>query len=330
MQASRLHAFNTFNGLAALALLTASQAVLAQTANYPSKPIKLIVPYAAGGPTDIVARVVGQKLTERINQQLVIENRGGANGIIGMEVAAKAPADGYNLVLGGAGVLGSNPAFYAKLPYDAQKDYAPISLITAAPLLLVVNSSLGVKSVPELVKLARSKPGELSYGSGGLGGVAHLAGELLSYMGGVKTTHIAYKGAAPAFQDLVGGQLAFTFTSTVSAIPHLKSGKIAGIGVTWSKRTPALPDVPSISDFYPGYEVRVWYGFLAPAKTPRPIIDKLNAELEQVIRQPEVSQRFAADGGEAVGGPPEAFAKVIAQEIAIWTRLAKDTGLKLE
>ena len=297
---------------------------------YPGKPIKLIVPYAAGGPTDIVARTVGMKLTERIGQQLVIDNRGGANGIIGMELAAKAPADGYNLVMGGAGVLGSNPAFYSKLPYDAVKDFAPISLLTQAPLLLVVNPSLGVKTFPEFIKLAKARPGELSFGSGGTGGVAHLAGELLNYMGGVKTVHVPYKGAAPAMSDLLGGQIAFTFTSTVAAIPNVKSGKLIGLGVTWAKRAPALPDVPSIADTYPGYEVRVWYGFLAPSKTPRAMVDKLNRELDIVVRHPEVVQRFIADGGEAVGGSPEVFSKVIAQEIAIWTKLARDTGLKLE
>jgi tripartite-type tricarboxylate transporter receptor subunit TctC len=319
----------SIKGAAVAALFAACGAASAQDA-YPSKPIKLIVPYAAGGPTDIVARTVGMKLTERIGQQLVIDNRGGANGIIGMELAAKAPADGYNLVMGGAGVLGSNPAFYSKLPYDAVKDFAPISLLTQAPLLLVVNPSLGVKTFPEFIKLAKSKPGELSFGSGGTGGVAHLAGELLNYVAGVKTVHVPYKGAAPAMSDLLGGQIGFTFTSTVASMPNVKSGKLIGLGVTWSKRAQALPDIPSISETYPGYEVRVWYGFLAPAKTPRPIIDKLNKELDVVVQNPEVTKRFIADGGEAVGGSPEVFAKVIAQEIAIWTKLSKDTGLKLE
>ena len=297
---------------------------------YPSKPIRLIVPYAASGPTDLVARVLGQKLNERFGQQVVVDNRGGANGIIGMELAAKAPSDGYTLLLGGAGVLASNPAFYSKLPYDAQKDFAPISLMTAAPLLLVVTPTLGVKTVPELVKLARSQPDKLSFGSGGIGGVAHLAGELLNYMTGVKTVHIAYKGAGPALTDLLGERIAFTVTSTVSSMPFVKTGKLIGLGVTSAKRATSLPDIPAIGESIPGYEVRAWYGLLAPAKVPRPIIDKLNREISVIIQAPEVVQRFAADGGEAVGGPPEDFAKVISQEIAMWTKLAKDTNLKFE
>ncbi len=317
-------------GILGIACALASGNGIAQSDAYPGKPIRLIVPYVAGGPTDIVARTVGAKLTERIGQQLLVDNRGGANGIIGMEMAAKAPADGYNLLLGGAGVLGTNPAFYAKLPYDAVKDFAPISLLTSAPLLLTVHPSLGVKTFPEFIKLARSKPGELSFGSGGTGSVPHLAGELLGYMAGAKFLHTPYKGAAPAMNDLLGGQISFLFISTVAALPNVKAGKLVGLAVTWSKRAQTLPDIPSISETFPGYEARVWYGILAPAKTPRPIVDKLNRELNQVIQNPEVVQRFAIDGGEPVGGPPEAFARTIAQEIAIWTRLAKDTGLKLE
>ncbi len=310
-------------------LYIATGAASAQDA-YPTKPIRLIIPYAAGGPTDIVGRVSAQKLSERIGQQLVVDNRGGANGIIGMELGAKAAGDGYTLVLGGAGVLGSNPAFYAKLPYDAQKDFAPVILLTAAPLMLTVHPSLGVKTVADLIKVARSRPGQLTYGSGGMGGVSHLAGELLDFMTGVKTVHVAYKGAGPVMIDLLGGQILATYQSTVSAMPHVKSGKLVGVAVTSAKRSQLLPDLPAIGETIPGYEVRAWYGLVAPSKTPRLIIMKLNQELNQVIQNPEVVQRFAADGGEAVGGAPEVFEKVIAQDIATWTKLAKATGLKLE
>ena len=313
----------------AATIVMASPSAFAQDA-YPSKPIRMIVPYAAGGPTDIVGRISGQKLTERIGQQLVVENRGGANGIIGMELGAKAPPDGYTVILGGAGVLGSNPAFYAKLPYDAQKDFAPIILLTAAPLMLTVHPSLGVKTVADLIKVARSRPGQLTYGSGGTGGVSHLAGELLDYMTGTKTVHVAYKGAGPAMIDLLGGQILFTYQSTVSAMPHVKASKLVSVAVTSAGRAKAFPDLPAIGETVQGYEVRAWYGLVAPARTPRAIITKLNQELNQVIQIPEVSQRFAADGGEAVGGPPEVFEKVIAQDIATWTRLAKQTGLKLQ
>lgn len=311
------------------ALSIAAGTASAQDA-YPSKPIRLIIPYAAGGPTDIVGRVSAQKLSERLGQQLVVDNRGGANGIIGMELGAKAPADGYTLILGGAGVLGSNPAFYAKLPYDAQKDFTPVILLTAAPLMLTVHPSLGVKTVADLIKAARSRPGRLTYGSGGMGGVSHLAGELLDFMTGVKTVHVAYKGAGPAMTDLLGGQILFTYQSTVSAMPHVKSGKLVGVAVTSAKRSKLLPDLPAIGETIPGYEVRAWYGLVAPAKTPRPIIMKLNQELNQVIQNPEVVKRFSASGGEAVGGAPEVFGKVIAQDIATWTKLAKATGLKLQ
>jgi len=311
------------------ALCIAAGAAGAQDA-YPSKPIRLIIPYAAGGPTDIVGRVSAQKLSERLGQQLVVDNRGGANGIIGMELGAKAPADGYTLVLGGAGVLGSNPAFYAKLPYDAQKDFAPVILLAAAPLMLTVHPSLGVKTVADLIRVARSRPGQLTYGSGGMGGVSHLAGELLDFMTGVKTVHVAYKGAGPAMTDLLGGQILFTYQSTVSAMPHVKSGKLVGVAVTTPKRAKLLPDLPAISETIPGYEVSAWYGLVAPAKTPRPIITRLNQELNQIIQLPEVEQRFAAGGGEAAGGGPEVFEKLIAQEIVTWTKLAKATGLKLE
>ena len=320
---------STATSLFGMMLALASATASAQS-DYPNKPIKLIVPYAAGGPTDIVARTVGMKLTERIGQQLVIDNRGGANGIIGMELAAKAPADGYNLLLGGAGVLGTNPAFYAKLPYDAVKDYAPISLLTNSPLLLTINPSLGVKTFAEFIKLAKARPGELTFGSGGTGSVPHLSGELLGYMAGAKFLHTPYKGAAPAMNDLLGAQINFLFISTVASMPNIKAGKLVGLAVTWSKRAQVLPDLPAISETYPGYEARVWYGMLSPAKTPRPIIDRLNRELDQVIRNPEVVQRFAIDGSEPVGGPPEVFVKTIAQEIAIWTRLARETGLKIE
>lgn len=322
----------TLAGLCIIVAGTACAAGLDRQAveSYPSKPIRFIVPYAPGGPTDILARVLGRKLSERWGQQLIIDNRGGANGAIAAELAAKSVPDGYTLFLGNAGVLTTNPALYTKLPYDAEKDFAPVTLIAAAPLLLVVHPSLGIKTVPELVNLAHSRPGRLTFGSGGAGGVAHLAGELLNFMTGIKTVHVPYKGAAPAMTDLLGGQVDFTFTSTVAAIPNVKAGKLIGVAVTTRRRSLSLPNVPAIAESIPGYEVRPWYGVLVPAGTPRQIVDKLNQELAAVVRNQELVQRLAADGGEVVGESPEEFARTITREIAMWAKLAREAHLKLD
>lgn len=298
--------------------------------DYPSRPIRFIVPYAPGGPTDIIARLLGHKLTERWGQQVVIDNRGGANGVIGAELAARAAPDGYTLFLGNAGVLTSNPALYARLPYDPRKDFSPVNLTVAAPLLLVAHPSLGVKTVPDLVALARARPGRLSFASGGAGGVAHLAGELLKVMTATNAVHVPYKGAGPALTGLLSGQVAFNFTSTVAAMPHVKAGKLYGVAVTTAKRSRSLPDIPSIAETIPGYEVRPWYGVLVPAGTPRRIIDRLNREIAGIVRSRDVEERLTVDGGEVVGESPEEFAKTITEEIAKWTRLVKEAGIKLD
>jgi tripartite-type tricarboxylate transporter receptor subunit TctC len=297
---------------------------------FPVKSVRLIVPYAAGGPNDIVARVLGQKLSERWKQQVIIDNRGGANGVIGAELAAKAPADGYTLFLGNAGVMASNPALYAKLPYNAEKDFAAVSLMVQAPLLLVTHPSFNIKSVADLVNQAKSRPGQLSFGSGGTGGVAHLAGELLNYLTSIKTVHIAYKGAAPAMTDLLGGQIAFTFTGPLAALPNIKAGKLTGVAVTTQKRAASLPDIPAVAETIPGYEVRAWYGIVVPARTSKPIIDRINRDIAAAIQMPDVVQRFTSDGGEVTGGTPASFARLIREEIAMWTRVAKQAQLSLD
>ncbi len=297
---------------------------------FPAKSVRLIVPYAAGGPNDIVARVLGQKLSERWKQQVIIDNRGGANGVIGAELAAKAPADGYTLFLGNAGVMASNPALYSKLPYHAEKDFAAVSLMVQAPLLLVTHPSFAIKTVADLVNQAKSRPGQLTFGSGGTGGVAHIAGELLNYLTGIKTVHIAYKGAAPAMTDLLGGQVAFTFTGPLAALPNIKAGKLTGVAVTTKKRAVALPDIPTVAETVPNYEVRAWYGIVVPARTPTPIIDKINRDIASAIQMPDVVQRFTSDGGEIASGTPASFAKLIREEIAMWTQVARQAHLSLD
>ncbi|MBI4190634.1 MAG: tripartite tricarboxylate transporter substrate binding protein [Betaproteobacteria bacterium] len=296
---------------------------------YPEKPVRVIIPYAAGGPTDVVARTVGQKLTEKWGQQFVLDNRVGADGLIGMTAAAGAPADGYTLLLGGSGVLTSNPALYAKLPYDSQKDFAPIVMTSSGPFLLVTHPKSGISNVADLVRMANARPGELTFGSGG--GLANLTGILFQHAAGIKTILVPYKGAAPSMIDLLGGQITYIFTSTTAALPNVQAGKLVGLAVTTKQRWPSLPDIPAIAETVPSFEdVVVWYGFLAPSQTPKGMIAKLNREINAVIQSKDIAQRFAAMGGQVVGGSPELFAKVISQEITMWKKLAKDANLKLE
>jgi len=314
--------------------LLSSSLALAQTKaspdTYPTKAVRLIVPYAPGGPTDILARLVAKGLSERWKQQVVVDNRAGANGLIAAELVARATPDGYTLFLGNSGVLTSNPALYKSLPYDAVKDYAPVSLLAAAPLLLVAHPSLAASTVPQLVNVARARPGQLSFASGGAGGVAHLAGELLNSMTGIKTVHIAYKGAAPAIADLLAGQVAFNFTSTVTALPHVKSGRLLGVAVTTAHRAAALPDLPTIAESVPGYEVTPWYGILLPAGARFALVGRINQDIAAVLKDRSLEARIIADGGIVAAGSPESFRKLILNDLAKWQQLAKSANLKLD
>lgn len=300
------------------------------TEAYPAKPVRLIVPYAPGGPTDTLSRIVAKALAERWKQQVVVDNRAGANGIIGATYAARAAPDGYTLFLGNSGVLTSNPALYSKLPYDPLKDFAPVSNLAAAPLMLVAHPSLHISTIPQLVKLAKSHPGELTFASGGAGGVAHLAGELLNSMSGIKTVHIAYKGAAPALTALLGGQVSFNYTSIVTALPHVKAGRIVGVAVTTEKRSPALPNIPAIGESIPGYEVTAWYGIVLPAGAQPALIQRINTDLVAVLHDKAIEERVVTDGGAIAAGSPESFRKLIRSDIAKWMRLAKSAQLKLD
>jgi tripartite-type tricarboxylate transporter receptor subunit TctC len=297
---------------------------------YPNKPIRLIVPFPPGGGNDILARTIGQKLTESTGQQVVIDNRGGAGGNIGAETAARAAPDGYTLFLGGVGSHGTNPGLQAKLPYDPVKDFAPITLIAAAPLIVVAHPSLPAKSIGELIAYAKARPGQINFASSGTGSIAHLAPEMLNAMAKIRMMHIPYKGTGPALVDLLGGQVQVMMNSAVSMLPQVKSGKLRALAVTGLRRLAALPDLPTVAETVTGYEAASWYGILAPARTPRPVIDKLNREIVAIVRLPDLRDRLAAEGAEAVGNSPEEFAAFIRRELARWAAVIKGAGIRLE
>ena len=298
---------------------------------YPSKPIRIIVPFTPGGSTDIVARVVGQKLGEALGAQVVIDNRPGAAGNIGVELAAKSAPDGYTLVMGHIGTMAVNPSLYAKLPYDPIRDFAPISLAAMVPNMLVVHPSLPVKSVEELIALSRSRPGQLNYGSSGAGGTPYLACEYFKMMAKLDIVQIPYKGAAPMIVDLIGGQISLTITGIPPLLPHVKAGKLRPLAVATSKRLPLLPDLPTIAEAaLPGYEATSWYGVLAPAATPKEIITRLNTEIVKGIASPDTAERLAGEGAQPTSSTPEQFGAFIKSEIARWAKVMKAAGVTAE
>ena len=297
---------------------------------YPQKPIRLIVPFPPGGGNDIMARTIGQKLTESTGQAVVIDNRGGAGGNIGAETAARAVADGYTLFLGGVGSHGTNPGLQAKLPYDPIKDFAPITMIAAAPLLVVVHPSLPVKTIGELIQYAKTRPGQINFASSGTGSIAHLAPEMLNSMAKISLTHIPYKGTAPALVDLLGGQVQVMMNSAVSMLPLVRNGKLRGIATTGARRLTTLPEMPTVAESgVTGYEAASWYGILAPVQTPRPVIDTLNREIVAIMRRPELRERLIADGAEPVGNTPEEFAAYIKRELPRWAAVIKAAGIQI-
>ena len=313
----------------ALAFALAGGAALAQP--YPSQPIKLIVPFTPGGTTDILARTVGQKLGEALKQPVIVENKPGAGGNIGADAVAKAKPDGYTLVMGTIGTQAINASLYAKMPYDAARDFAPITLVAIVPNMLVVHPSVAAKSVAELVQLAKSKPGELNFASSSTGGSPHLSGEMFKQMTGANIVHVPYKGSAPAVTDLLGGQVSMMFDNMPSVLPHVKAGKLRALGVTSARRSPAAPDIPTIAESgVPGYEVDSWFGILAPAGTPKEIVAKLNAEIVKILQRPEVRERLAEQGAVPVGDTPDQFAEHIRRETAKWARVVKASGAKVD
>jgi tripartite-type tricarboxylate transporter receptor subunit TctC len=316
--------------LALLLALIAPAAVLAQGA-YPSKAIKLIVPFPAGGTTDILARSIANELTRSFGHPVVVENRAGAGGNIGADAVAKSAPDGYTLLMGTVGTHGINSGLYAKMPYDAVKDFAPITIVAAVPNMLVVHPSLPVKTVKDLIDLAKANPGKITFASSGAGTSIHLSAELFKTMAGVNMLHIPYKGSAPALTDLAGGQVNIMFDNMPSALPLVKGGRLRAIAVTTLKRSPAMPDLPTIAESgLPGYDASSWFAVLAPAGTPRDIVMKLNAAIVKSLGTPEMKEKLSSQGAEPVGNTPEQFAAHIQSELVKWAKVIKESGAKVE
>ncbi len=294
---------------------------------YPSRPVRLVVPFAAGGPNDIVARLVGGRLSDALGQPIVVENRPGAGGNIGTDFVAKAPPDGYTLLSAGPGSLIINPLL-GSVPYDTARDFAPVSLMASAPNVLVVHPSLPARSVRELIELARARPRRLNYASGGPGSTPHLSGALFAVMAGIDIVHVPYKGTGPATADLLGGQVQMAFFGIPPLLPYIKSGKLRALAVTGARRSPELPEVPTVHEAaLPGYEVSPWYGLLAPAGTPRAIVELLNAEVTKIVRSPQMKEKLASQGAEPAGGTPEDYAATIRADAATWARVVKEARL---
>jgi tripartite-type tricarboxylate transporter receptor subunit TctC len=314
--------------LLAAALAFAAASASAQT--YPSKPIRWIVPFPPGGSTDLLARVVGQKLTESWGQQVVVENRGGAGGTLGAAEAARAAPDGYTLLMGAIHHTIATSA-YPKLPYDFQRDFAPITVVAIVPNVLVVNPSVPAKTVKELIAYAKANPGKLTYGSAGMGTAHHLIGEVFNSRAGVDILHVPYKGSAPAVADLIGGQVSMMYDTVASCLPHVKAGKIRALAVATANRSSALPDIPTISDAaLPGFEVTTWFGALAPAKTPKEIVSRLNGEMVKILNLPDVRKRLLDSGAEPVGNTPEQMAAQIRKETEEFAKIVKQAKIVAE
>ncbi len=303
-------------------------AVVANAQTYPAKPVRFVSPYPPGGANDILARIIGQKLGESLGQQIVIENRGGATGNIGADYVAKAPPDGYTILMGQASNLTINVSLM-KMPYDPVKDLAPVTLVATTPNLLVVHPSFPVKTIKDLVALAKAKPGSINYASSGSGSAGHLAAELFKRVAHIEMVHIPYKGAAPALTDVVAGQAQLYFTSPISAQPFVKGGRLRMVAVTSLKRSPSMPDIPTVAESgYPDFDVVSWWGVLTPAAVPKEIIGKLHAEIVKVLALPEIKAKFADQGADVASDTPEQFAVYIKTEIAKWGKLIRELGVK--
>jgi len=306
-------------------------ATLTHAQNFPVKPVRVITPFTAGSAIDTLARVVGQKLGDTWGQQVVIDNRIGANGIIGTEAAAKAPPDGYTVYLGNISTLAVNPHLYLKLPYDALRDFAPVTLAATIPVVLVVHPSLPVKSVRELIALAKAHPGQLNYASGGTGSAQHLPMEMLRVETGINIVHVPYKGLGPAFSDVLGGQVPMMFTGVSNVVPYMKTGRLRVLAIGSPKRSATLPDVPTVAEAgVPGFDFDSWTGYLVPVGTPRELIVKLHADITRTLVAPEVRDKLVTLGFDLVGGTPEAFATLIRNDIARFGKLIKAAGIKAE
>ena len=323
-----------WRALAVLIALSAAPATLAAEPNvpaekYPDKPIRVIVPFAPGGGLDITARLIGQKLTERWGQNVVIDARPGAATIVGTEIAARAAPDGYTILMITT-TFAINPSLYRKLPYDPHKDFAPLTQLNSQPNIVVVNPAFQAGSVKELIALAKAKRGELTFASPGAGSAPHLAGELFQRMAGVQMIHVPYKGIPPAVTDVLGGRVTMLFTTTISAAPHVKSGKLKALALTSAKRSPSMPDVPTVAETLPGYQAEAFQGAVAPAGVPRPVVDKLAREFADIVRMREIGERFEADGAVPVGSTPQQFAAFLKTEMQKWAKVIREAGIQQE
>ncbi len=319
-----------FLGLAAVALLAGTLPAHAQSA-YPTRPISLIVPFPAGGSTDLVARVVAEKMSGLLGQQIVVDNRGGAGGNVGSAAAAKSEPDGYTLLMGTVATHAINSALYKKMPYDPVKDFAPVSLLVVVPNVLVVNPDFPAKNVQELIALAKEKPGELSYASSGNGTPLHLSGELFKSMAGVDIVHVPYKGAGPALVDVMGGHVPIMFDNLPSSTDHIKAGKLRGLAVTTAERSPSMPDLPTIAESgLPGYETYTWNALFVPAGTPPDVIAKLNEAAVAAVSDPEVKAKLETMGASIVGSTPEQLAKHVQAELDKWGPVVKASGAQID
>ena len=303
----------------------------AAQAQYPVRPIRIIVAYTPAGTTDILARAIGQKFTEAWKQPVIVENRPGANGNIGTEVAAKAPADGYTLLMGTAGTHAVNPGLYPKLPYDAVGDFAPVSLTAIVPNILVIHNALPAKNVQDLIAYAKKNPGKLSFGSPGIGSTGHLSAELFKSLAGIDMVHVAYKGSAPTLQDLMGGQVQVVIDNIPPYLPHVKAGKIRALAVTPSKRSPAVPELPTMAEAgVKGYDAASWFGLFAPGGTPAEVVDKLSEETRRILALPDMRDKLLGLGAQPSGSTPEEFARFIEAEIAKWGRVIRSANVTLQ
>ena len=317
--------------LTLMTILAAAAPGVAQGQSYPVKPIRIMVAYTPAGTTDILARLIGQKMTEKWGQPVIVENRPGANGNIGTELAARATPDGYSILMATAATHSINNTLYPKLAWDAVKDFAPVSLVALVPNLMVVNNSLPVKSVKDLIAYAKANPGKLAHGSPGYGSTAHLSMELFKSLTGITMTHVPYKGSAGVLADVMGGQVALTMDNIPVYLSQARAGKIRALAVSSAKRTAGAPEIPTVAEAgVPGFEAVSWFGLVAPAATPKPIVEALSAETARILRLPEVNKRISELGAEPVGSTPQQYAAFIQSEIVKWRKVIKDAGVRLD
>jgi tripartite-type tricarboxylate transporter receptor subunit TctC len=315
--------------LSVVALAFTFASGIAEAQNYPSKPIRLIVPFPPGGSNDIVGRMIAAQLGERLGQSVVVDNRGGAGGTIGTDMAAKAAPDGYTLLLISV-AHAFNPAMYKKLPYDPEKSFAPIGLVAAGPVALMVHPSVPATTVKELIALAKAKPGELNYATAGVGSFQHLASELFKLQTGVNIVHIPYKGGGPAMMDTVAGQAQINMASLIQVIPHAKSGKLRLLATSGSKRSSLFPDVPTVAETVPGYDATNWWGLVSPAGTPAAVVNKLHSELEVLLKSAETKKRLESEGADIVRMDPAEFGRFMSAEMVKWTKVVREAGITAE